>query len=98
MNQNNTVEYWIERGAQSLSPDKLELWNKVVPIRLNDLYQGMELGSTLEIIDALKSGKTFDDAQKILYDQNHSGMSYGIMKSMLKAFYDDGDALVAHLR
>lgn len=95
--ENNTVEYWIERGKQSLSPDKLELWNKIVPVRLNDLYQGMELGATLEVIDALKSGKTFGDAQKILNDQGHSVMSYGLMKSMLKAFYDDGDALVAHL-
>lgn len=41
------TKVWMEKGREILTEDKWELWDKIVPIRLNDLYQGMELGLSL---------------------------------------------------
>ena len=35
------TKVWMEKGREILTEDKWELWDKIVPIRLNDLYQGM---------------------------------------------------------
>ena len=51
----------------------LELWNKCVPIRLGDLYQGMELGMCLDIIKELNNNCTLDEAKVIIESQGHSG-------------------------
>ena len=83
--------------------EKLEFWDKCVPIRLDDLYQGMELGCTLDIIrimrdDALTIEQKMEKAKDMFYHQGHSGMSASLMFSMLKEFCPDGAKLVESLR
>lgn len=92
------TKQWIERGEKILSPDKLDEWKRCVPIRLNDLYEGMELGCTLDVIEALNNGATFEEAKTMVDNQHHSGMSFGLMCSMFRSFYDDGVKFAEYLR
>ena len=39
------TQYWMEKGREILDRSKWEYWDRIVPIRLNDLYQGMELNN-----------------------------------------------------
>ena len=82
------IPYWKEEGKKYIPQPLWEEWEKCVEIRAGDLYHGIELDSLLDILKAIDEGKakTTDDVEKILDDQNHSGSSYGIMKSMLKTF------------
>ena len=82
------IPTWIEEGKKYIPESHWEEWEKCVNIRANDLYHGMELDNLLEVLQAIESGnaKTKEDVEGILNDQNHSGASYGMMKSMLKTF------------
>lgn len=88
---------WIEKGNTILDEKYRELWAKCVPVRLNDLYQGMELGATLEIVKELNSGCSMDEAKAIIENQGHSGMSFGLVRSMVAAFCDRGIEFASHV-
>ena len=81
-----------------IADDKLEKWNQVVPIRLNDLYKGMELDATLDIIKELnkadENNNHFAEAKQKFESQGHSGMSWGLMCSMLIEFAPNGEEFV----
>lgn len=81
---------WIERGRKILSKDKWDYWERVVPIRLNDLYQGMELGNCLDIVEILNDGGTLDEAREEIYNQSHSGISFSLVCTMVEEFCDRG--------
>lgn len=49
----STVEYYVEKGHELLDKKYWKDWDEIVPIRLNDLYHGMELKCCLEIVSAL---------------------------------------------
>lgn len=81
-----------------IKDDRLDYWNEIVPIRLNDLYRGMELGCTLEIAEIIADGDiSFPKAKEVLNNQGHSGTSYGLMKAMIKTFCINGDEFVEYL-
>lgn len=82
---------WVEKGKSILDQKHHERWERVVPIRLGDLYRGMELGATLDIVKELNAGCDLIVAKAIIDGQGHSGMSYGLVRSMVKAFCDRGD-------
>ena len=75
-----------------------ENWAKCVPIRLDDLYRGMELGNCLEIVDQLNKGKQLEEVKPLIENQGHSGMSFGLVCSMVKSFCDRGNEFVAYVR
>lgn len=82
---------WIEKGNTILDEQYREKWAKCVPIRLSDLYQGMELKATLDIVKELNAGCDLGVAKSIIENQGHSGMSFGLVKSMVKAFCNRGN-------
>ena len=86
------TKVWMEKGREILTEDKWELWDKIVPIRLNDLYQGMELGCCLDIVKILNNNGTFDEAK------DHSGMSFGLVCSMVKEFCNRGKEFVNYVK
>lgn len=90
------IPHWIEEGHKVLSKDKWNKWDEVVPIRAKDLYNGFELDCTLEIQKYLKD-KKFELAEKELSKQGHSGMSYSLMKCMIKEFCDNGSEFIKYL-
>lgn len=81
---------WIDRG-KVLLPQKYHAdWEACVPIRLGDLYRGMELGCCLNIVEQLNSGCPLSVAKDIFDGQGHSGMSAGLVLSMVSHFCDRG--------
>ncbi|MCL1696347.1 hypothetical protein [Lysinibacillus sp. BPa_S21] len=91
------TEIWIEKGKSILEKDKWDYWSKIVPVRLKDLYRGMELGSCLDIVKVLNNDGSFDDAKKLLEDQGHSGMSFGLVCAMVREFSDKGNEFVEYV-
>jgi hypothetical protein len=92
-----TIE-WIEKGNVILDEKYCELWAKCVPVRLDDLYEGFELGACLEIVKPLNDGCTFDEANAIIEKQGHSGMSFSLVCSMVASFCDRGAEFVTYAR
>jgi len=91
-------EEWMKKGRELLAERKLELWDKIVPIRLGDLYHGMELGNCLDIVKILNDNGTLDEAKEKIESQNHSGMSYGLVCSMVREFCDRGQEFAEYVR
>lgn len=89
---------WIEKGKAVLHENYHEKWAEVVPIRLGDLYRGMELGATLDIVKELNNGCDLDTAKKIIENQGHSGMSFSLVCSMVIAFCDRGHEFVKYVK
>lgn len=89
---------WIEKGNAILDEKHHKTWAKCVPIRLSDLYRGMELGNCLEIVEQLNKGKEFEEVKPLIKNQGHSGMSFGLVCSMVKEFCDRGSDFVIYVR
>lgn len=87
---------WIEKGHKVLSKDKWSKWDECVPVRLSDLYHGMELGMCLDIIRTINE-KSLEEAVEVMNNQGHSGASWGLMKYMIKTFSDKGEEFIALL-
>lgn len=88
---------YIEEGRKVIAKKYWKLWDECVPIRLDDIYRGWELDCCLDIIKALNENKSFKEIQKIFGEQEHSGMSAGLLKSMLYSFHDKGKELIKTL-
>lgn len=92
------TKVWMEKGREILTEDKWEYWDQIVPIRLNDLYRGMELGSCLDIVKILNNNGNLDEAKEEIENQGHSGMSFGLVCSMVKEFCERGSEFVEYVR
>ena len=92
-----TKEY-IEKGHKELAVKYWNKWDKCVPIRLSDLYQGMELNCTLEIIKLLNKNINFNVIKTTLEKQGHSGMSYSLVCSMIESFHDKGKEFIEYIK
>jgi len=89
---------WIERSRSILTADKWDCWDEIVPIRLGDLYHGMELGCCLDIVKILNNNGTFSEAEEKIKTQDHSGMSYGLVCAMVKEFSNRGKEFVDYIK
>ncbi len=89
---------WIEKGNKVLDEKYHDLWAECVPIRLGDLYRGMELGNCLDIVLELNNGCALEKAKEIIEEQGHSGMSFGLVCSMVKSFCDRGAEFASFVR
>ena len=89
---------WIEKGNAILDEKYRELWAKCVPIRLDDLYRGMELICCLDIVKELNKGCSLNEAKNIIDKQSHSGTSFYLVCSMVKSFCGRGKEFVDFVR
>jgi len=89
---------WIGKGEKILDKKYHKLWTKILPIRLDDMYRGMELGNCLEIVEQLNKGTELEKVKPLIEDQGHSGMSFGLVCSMIKEFADRGEEFVKYAR
>lgn len=92
------TKMWSQKGREVLTEDKWEYWDEIVPIRLHDLYRGRELGNCLDIVEVLNNGVSLEAAKKIIENQGHSGMSYGLVKSMVREFCDRGEEFAEYVQ
>lgn len=91
------TKVWIERGREILSEDRWGHWDKLVPLRLNDMYRGMELGDSLDIVRILNSNGTFDEAKEKIGSQNHTGRSFSLVCAIVNEVSDRGNEFVTYL-
>jgi len=92
------TKQWIEKGNLILDEKHHELWAKIVPVRLKDLYKGFELGACLDIVRELNAGCVFEKVKTTIEGQGHSGMSFALVCSMVKSFCDRGAEFVNYAR
>lgn len=97
-----TDEY-MKRARGIIPQEHLEYWDKIVPIRLGDLYHGMELGCWFDLIAVLNDeNKSKEDRLKeclqMFINQGHSGMSAGLVFSGLCKFHPIGRELVEYIK
>lgn len=92
------TKQWIEKGKTILDEKYHELWAKCVPIRLDDIYKGMELGNCLEIVEQLNKDEELEKVKPLIENQGHSGMSFGLVCAMITSFCDRGGEFVNYLR
>ena len=83
-------KYWIEEGKKFITQE-YDHYVTCVPSRLRDIYQGWELDCLKELADPINN-KEYETAKEILNKQNHSGMSYSLIKDMIITFLQNGDA------
>lgn len=88
---------WIERGKAILDEKYHDIWVKIVPFRLRDMYRGMELGACLDIVDKLNKGWCLDEIKKIIEGQGHSGMSFGLVCAMVSELCDRGEVFAKYV-
>lgn len=93
-----TKEY-INKAKGIIPENKLEYWKKIVPIRLRDLYKGLELDCWLDLIKILNleisKEEKFKECEDLFIKQEHSGLSGSLVLGGLvelhplgKDFYD----------
>ena len=92
------TKQWIENGNIILDENYRQKWAECVPIRLDDLYKGMELKACLDIIIELNNGCSLDEAKSIIEGQGHSGMSFGLVCSMVRSFCNRGEEFYNYVR
>ncbi len=89
---------WVEKAKGIIREDKLSTWNEIVPIRLGDLYRGMELRCTLKLVEMLDINNCeLDEAKEEFYNQGHSVMSAGLMFAMLREFCVRAEEFIAYV-
>ena len=79
---------WLDWGKENLKQEVQELWEEIVPIRLDDLYEGMELVALKEIAEAYNEGKSREEIKEIFKNQGHSYLSHGLMCALVYNFID----------
>lgn len=94
----NLAKMYMGKGRLVLDVDKWESWDKVVPIRLNDLYKGIELQNCLDIVKILNNSGTLNEAKLELDSQDHSGMSYSLVLHMVKEFCKRGSEFFEYVK
>lgn len=96
------TEEYCEKARGVILEDQYEYWDSIVPVRLRDLYHGMELDATLDLCKIMRDESLdYDERLRKAYDefmnQGHSGMSGSLVANMLSTFcpngYDLADAV-----
>ena len=92
------TEQYIKEAKGVIVSDKLDYWKKIVPIRLSDLYHGMELDQILTISRIMGDEETdFEDrmrkSYKIFNNAGHSFMSASLTMAMLRTFCPYGNEI-----
>lgn len=97
------TEDYRKRARGIIPEEHLKYWDEIVPIRLNDLYHGMELDCWLTFIEILNDTskeelERFERCRSIFCKQGHSGMSAGLVFMGLTCLHPLGKALVSYIK
>lgn len=86
----NLRKQYLVDSLHLIAPEQIDEWVKVMDARLSDLYKGFDLASAIEIMKALDGGASIETAKNIIDNQGHSGMSYGVVRLVVKQFSPRG--------
>ena len=94
--------YYKDKARGIIPENKLKYWDRIVPIRLDDMYRGMELDCWLELIKILNDDKKPKEKRlkkccKLFYKQGHSGMSGFLVLAGLKELHPLGYEVAAYI-
>ena len=85
------IPEWIKKGEKSIFEERFEDWKYYVETSARQgMYAGSDIEDTLEIMDMINSGASFEDIEKKLEEQGYSGNSYGIVTKNLLHFAKNG--------
>lgn len=92
------TEDYRKRARGLVLDEQLEYWDEIVPVRLGDLYHGMELDQVLEYCRIMRNEEVeyntrLHECYKTFMNSGHSGMSAGLTASMIKVFCPNGEDL-----
>lgn len=83
--QKETCEYWYKQGEKVLNERYLNTWKEMVDkIILDDIYWGMPLPNSLELVNLLNKGMSFEYVRAAIYNQDHSGASFSLVTNMVE--------------
>lgn len=88
LERNNRIHSYIVRGHKVFKEDKLDAWDKVVPVRVDDLYNGLEVENALQIVEEYERSHDVTECRRIFNEANHSGWSAGLVKAIIYQFYE----------
>lgn len=97
MNNQLIIDKYIEKGHTIIKEKYWSEYDKIVPIRVNDLYHGFELDAFLEIVKCYDDTKDLDKCNLLFDRQNHSGMSASLVATLIYHYHDEGDKIVRRL-
>ena len=96
------IKEYRKRARGVIPEEHLKFWDEIVPVRLNDLYKGLELDCWLELIEVLndtskEKSERFDICKRLFDKQGHSGMSAELVLKGLDIFHELGKELVLYI-
>lgn len=96
------IERYRKEARGLILEEQYDFWDEIVPIRLKDLYEGMELQCVLDICKIMRTEEKLEDrlrkACQTFDNQGHSGMSASLVIGMIKQFCPDGKVLALTIR
>lgn len=85
------IEHYKNRSRAILDEKYWALWDDGLKASLEGMYKGYELGQTLNLIKCLKS-YSVEEAEKMFYEQGHSGTSGHLTIYLVALFSEEGKA------
>ncbi|MDF2841650.1 MAG: hypothetical protein K0R00_76 [Herbinix sp.] len=80
------IERLKKAGRELIHKELWEDWDKMVTVRAKDIYKGFEVDSSLKIIKVLTEDEDIESAVKVIRSQGHSGMSYSLVREIVRRF------------
>lgn len=85
------IEEYKQKAKGLVKEEEWDYFLEVLPIRVNDLYRGIEIQSMLDIIQVLKENKddeakAIKESRKVFENQGHSGMSACLVAQLVRKF------------
>lgn len=89
------TEHYRKAARGLIRDSELEYWDKIVPIRLGDLYHGMELQQVLDCCEIMRDKSLvfavrLEKAYDTFMAAGHSGMSANLTMAMIARFCPHG--------
>lgn len=92
------IEAYEKIGHAVLDEKYWATWDKMVPIRLSDIYMGWDLKQALELVNMLNDDDDLENVKRKIDDQGHSNWSYPLVVSEVKSLCDRGEEFAAFVQ
>ena len=80
MTKNELIETYTDRGHKVIPQNKWTMWDQIVPVRVSDIYHGMEVNNALAILESYKEEKDLHENIKNFFTE----LLHLVMKSKNK--------------